>query len=459
MTEYRPFLVADRPASLRMIRGATLEAFEGPCGIMTHANVSENVKNFVREFPSSDGFYPHNTTSDRKQEYEDEGKYVDKTGTLTPLGEEIQEKTVCISDSGVFTKDGSDFSDYSKLFETYEEMEVDYGIMIDHLNDPIATIESAQDALGTYEKGDFDFNLIGVAQGTTVSEYLECYDDLRAMGFNHIAIGGLLESHGDRGGAFASVSDDEYMQEVLQAVRNEYPDDWLFALGCHHPSRREMFNKLDLYGSDYKGWIYKYNSLNERGTVAARSHRYRNIRSFIRNNILSDATIPVKQELSTCVESPDILVLIAPPASDISFTSKPGPIIEALSEKSCNVYRETTNQTRKRQIATALIWTPSTGLVPEDFRVGANGTTHRTISSEREEEEIRIDLQKFIQYRSFDEVLLVSGGNQLERFEDIVLEEVPSEIPFRVLSGNENDRAKQLQEKLATGLSELNQSA
>lgn len=449
---YRPFLVADRPASLRMIRGAGLEAFETPAGIMTHANVSSNVQDFVREFPASD-FYTHGTTSDRYEEYEDEGKYArdEDPIELTELGERIRDKTITISDSGVFTAGGSDFSDYTELYDKYRDMDVDYGIIIDELNDPDATIEAAEEAIAVYEDGDYTFDLIGVAQGTEVTEYLSCYDELREMGYEHIAIGGLLQAEGERSGAFASVSTEGYMESILRSVREAYPDDWLFALGCHHPHRKELFEDIGLFGADYKGWIYKYDSKNDRGPVEARNWRYRNIRSFIRNNILTDAWIPPREELSIPDVAPDTLVIFAPPPSIQSISPGEGTILERIEDPATEVVTEY-NETKGRvdRLCT-LVWTEDSGLVPGDYRPLPDGTSARTQSGEKQEEEIRVDLEKYHQYRSFENVLLVGDGNISNEIDSIFRgteNRVSDPISYHWIFGEAGARKRQLLESL-----------
>jgi len=282
---FRPFLVADRPASLRIIRGANPEQFEHGLGIMTHANVTETVADFVREFPSSAGFYDHDDDFER----DDESRYVTEDGGYTALGREIQENTVRVADSGIFTKEGSDFDSYEKLYEKYEEMSVEYGIILDAINDCDGTVEEAVTAMDTYKSGEYSFNLIGVAQGVSYEEYQRCYQELRDLGYDHIAIGGLLSKDGERTGAFAHVNNEEFTQAVLSQLREQYPEDWIFALGCHHPDRHHIFSELDLFGADYKGWIYKYKrTFGGKGivdTYRAREWRFENVRSFIRHNI------------------------------------------------------------------------------------------------------------------------------------------------------------------------------
>jgi len=160
-----------------------------------------------------------------------------------------------MSDSGVFTKNGCGLS-YSELFERYDNMGVDYGVMIDILKNSKGTVLSAAEALQEYERKKRHFTLVGVAQGNTMDEYLECYEYLCALGFQCIAIGGLLQKR--RGAKFVAVRDNAFLLNILDAIGGQFSPKWLFALGCFSPSRIDAFVKRDLWGSDYKGWIFNY---------------------------------------------------------------------------------------------------------------------------------------------------------------------------------------------------------
>src|SRR5439155_10033177 len=99
------------------------------------------------------------------------------------------------------------------------------------------------------------------AQGTTIEEYIKNYEDLKALGFTYVAIGGLLRKV-EKTARYAQVRDEDFMYEVLGKLRAKYPDDWLFVLGSFHPSRLEKLQKLHVWG-DYKGWIFQYKKRNE----------------------------------------------------------------------------------------------------------------------------------------------------------------------------------------------------
>jgi len=90
-----PFLVADRPKSLELLRYSGVHRQSSPIGLMGNANSSPN---FRKEFKKFSG-----------------------------------KNIVKIADSGVFTKDGGMSKNYSELFEKYKEMGTNYGIILDVL--------------------------------------------------------------------------------------------------------------------------------------------------------------------------------------------------------------------------------------------------------------------------------------------------------------------------------------
>lgn len=217
-----PFFVVDRPMSLNLLDYCDIYKREEFYGLMTHANTSRNFQKLFREIK--------------------------------------HDNIVKACDSGVFTKNGC-MMDYSDLFKIYEEMEVDYGIMIDFLNDKEKTIESAARAMKEYEKKDRCFNLVGVAQGNDIEEYLDCYAELKSLGFKDIAVGGLLKKT-ENSARYVKVKDENFLKDVIQAINNDFNPEWLFALGCYHPKRHRLFNDLGVFGADYKGWILNYKTPN-----------------------------------------------------------------------------------------------------------------------------------------------------------------------------------------------------
>ncbi|MCK5022307.1 MAG: hypothetical protein KAR54_03610 [Candidatus Pacebacteria bacterium] len=168
-------------------------------------------------------------------------------------------------------------------------MKVDYGIIIDYLKDKTRTMESAELALDAYNKKKWSFKLIGVAQGNSIKEYVECYKSLKDCGFEHIAVGGLLEKR-ENTARYVQIRDETFMYEVLKSIREIDLEGWLFVLGSYAPSRHYNFLNIGIQGSDYKGWIFQYKKRHEnaeKGHKGARRSRFSQVRNFIENNILS----------------------------------------------------------------------------------------------------------------------------------------------------------------------------
>lgn len=247
-----PFFVADRPMSLRLLKGLPLQAYPNArIGLMAHANTTPNFQKAFDNYPC------------------DNLQFCDAVGGPCECPDAIEEcstrhyileHTIKMCDSGIFTREGATLT-YNELFEAYTQMGVEYGIIIDVFQDLEATLRSAETALQSYARYADKFHLVGVAQGETVDDYLECYSRLRQMGFDHIAIGGLLRRR-ENTVRFPYVRDKEFMMQVLVELRELYPNDWLFALGCFHPSRLSRFQELGVR-ADYKGWIFQYEKRNE----------------------------------------------------------------------------------------------------------------------------------------------------------------------------------------------------
>jgi hypothetical protein len=260
-----PFFVADRPMSLRLLKSLPLQNYpDVRIGIMAHANTSLNFQHIFHEYPCDD--FDHCDAVGGPCQFRD-------NIAQCPVRQHILSYTIKMCDSGIFTREGATLT-YEHLFESYVRMGVEYGVMIDVFRDPQATLKSAKEALKAYEPYKEKFKLVGVAQGKTVEEYVQNYEELKALGFSYIAIGGLLRKV-ENTARYAQVRDEEIMYSVLGILREEYPQDWLFALGCFHPSRLDKFKKLNVWG-DYKGWIFQYkkrnDTLNKQFEVFASNH-------------------------------------------------------------------------------------------------------------------------------------------------------------------------------------------
>jgi hypothetical protein len=269
-----PFFVADRPVSLRIIKSSGLHKYDVKVGIMGHANTSKHFQELFRKYPCSDDDFCDIVKGKCSHDYD-----LQKCS----VGSLIRQRTTLACDSGVFTKNGCN-REYKDLFEIYRNMNADYGIIIDHLKDAYKTIKSASDALKEYKKNNYSFKLMGVAQGNTPEEYLECYDDLKKMGYKHIAIGGLLKKF-ENTARYAKVRDETFLYNVIKKIRDKYPDDWLFVLGCYHPKRHDKFNELNVFGGDYKGWIFNYEKKPLLSVEAAQKDRFLQIHKYIESRI------------------------------------------------------------------------------------------------------------------------------------------------------------------------------
>lgn len=236
-----PFFVADRPASLHILKGIMLRYPDIKVGIMTHAFTSNNFQQMFNSFPNNIGLL-----------YEDIS-FLSKENVLAC-------NLIKMADSGIFSKNGCTI-DYEELFVRYNRLGVNFGVMIDVFKNPKETIKSARKGLKIYTKNKdkYCFKLVAVAQGNTLEEYSYCYDELKSIGFGHIAIGGLLKKV-ENSARYVKVRDENSMYEVLTTIKKDFTPRWLFALGCYHPSRHKKFEEIGIWGSDYKGWIFNYRS-------------------------------------------------------------------------------------------------------------------------------------------------------------------------------------------------------
>ena len=248
-----PFFVVDRPMSLKLLEHCKISELPFKVGLMGHVNTSENFRKQFKHFKGNN--------------------------------------IIKMADSGVFSKDGSVF-DYEDLFEIYEKMGVEYGVMIDVLKNKNKTLKSARKAIKIYNKNTYKFNLVGVAQGKDEKEYLDCYIKLKKLGFEFIAIGGLLKKI-ENSSRYVKVRNEEFLDKVVSKIRNEFPKDWLFLLGCYHPKRFDRFVKFKIFGADYKGWIFNYTIPSEeerrsKSREELRRERFDQVKSYLYNQVFKN---------------------------------------------------------------------------------------------------------------------------------------------------------------------------
>ncbi|WP_258084318.1 hypothetical protein [Thermococcus thermotolerans] len=235
-----PFFVVDRPVSLEILKGIFFKFPQLRFGLMTHANVSPNFVQVFQDFP-----------------YSTKLKYSESIVDEKRLNEIIHAQIIKISDSGVFQKNGSNRS-YPDLFNRYIDLGVQFGIIKDVLHNMKSTLKSAKEGIEIYQELGFyeKFNLIGVAQGKTVEEYIRCYEKLLDMGYEYIAIGGLLRRNGNSN--YVQVRSEEFLKDVVGTIQKEFSPKWLFVLGVYSPKRHQLLENLGVWGADYKGWLFHY---------------------------------------------------------------------------------------------------------------------------------------------------------------------------------------------------------
>ncbi len=222
-----PFFVMDRPNALRLLLRASAKC-PMSLGIMTHARVSER---FALELAR-----------------------LRRVGGGWPTGNRY-----LIADSGAFARNSVPL-DEATLFDRYERMGVDFGVVNDVLRDHSRTLINSVKAMQVYIQKRRSFQLVGVAQGRSLVEYLDCYCQLLRLGFQYIAVGGLLQKK-PRSVRFTQVESGRYMGRVIAAIREAFHPDWLYILGAYHPRRHALFQAWQVWGSDYKGWLLRYPSV------------------------------------------------------------------------------------------------------------------------------------------------------------------------------------------------------
>jgi len=230
------FFVVDRPASLEILKGLFAMIPDQKFGLLTHAFVS---KNFIEKFRG----FPYKTPL----------KYFDKDLDEDELNKSIEDRIIKFVDSGIFNEKSIS---YKELFKRYEELSADYGVIIDFLNDKEQTLKSAEEAIKIYRQNNYNFKLVGVAQGKNEKDYIECYEALLKMGYEYIAIGGLLRRLGSSN--YLNLRSEKFLIEVINEIKKQFNPRWLFTLGVFHPKRKKLLEDLGIWGADYKGWLFQY---------------------------------------------------------------------------------------------------------------------------------------------------------------------------------------------------------
>lgn len=231
-----PFFVLDRPVSLEILKDFFANNLEHQFGILTHAFTSSRFKEKFRNFPF-DTPLRYSNLQDTEE-----------------LNEKISKNIIKFVDSGIFQSQRN--ISYKELFGIYEYLNADYGIIIDFLKDRKETIKSAKEAIKIYKEGNYSFKLVGVAQGYDLKDYLKCYEELKNLGYEYIAIGGLLKRNENSN--YIRLSCEMFLIELLENISKEFNPDWIFTLGIYSPKRHKLLEDYNVWGADYKGWLFEY---------------------------------------------------------------------------------------------------------------------------------------------------------------------------------------------------------
>jgi hypothetical protein len=146
-------------------------------------------------------------------------------------------------DNGIFS--GHKLST-KELFRVYEHLNVTHGIAPDVFGEADATLEQAKDAMDVWLANRWTFELVGVAQGSMATEYISSIEELEAMGYRSIAVGGLLRSVG-RGKHHIRHVDTRLIGHIMRRMNGNLPQrlHWLGAL---------RYNRDLIHSSDSIGW-------------------------------------------------------------------------------------------------------------------------------------------------------------------------------------------------------------
>lgn len=412
---FTPFFVADRQASLRILSGI-MPSNGKKFGLMTHSNTHRNFQEMFKKYPCVN---PETCAviGNKKCPYEQDVSKCE-------LGKKIKDNLVTICDSGVFTKEGCAFSSYEELFEIYENLGVDYGIIIDYLKDKKKTIKSAKEAIRIYNRRKWKFNLMGVAQGKTKEDYLECYLELKKMGYKYIGIGGMLKKK-ENSARYVHVRDESLLEGILSSIREIDQDGMIFALGCYSPKRQDIFIRYSVFGSDYKGWIFQYNVRSKkRGDKKAQTERFRQVREFINQNVLSKSQDWLNKNrllIVSCSKSKRNVEGLIP-----AINLYDGPVYRLLRKRVMDFTNENGLDIK--------ILSAKYGLI-DPFTLIHN--YDQIMTKERAEElkySVYKEFSKLLSQKKYDDILINLGANYMLAFEQS-LRIIPETISINILKG------------------------
>lgn len=95
-----------------------------------------------------------------------------------------------------------------------------------------------------------------------------------------VSIGGLLDKI-QKHVRMVRIKKEDVLRGILEKIRENYPKDDLFPLGAFSRSRIGMFKELNIWWSDYKGWIFRYDIEESH----AKGNRFEQTRKYIETQI------------------------------------------------------------------------------------------------------------------------------------------------------------------------------
>ena len=163
------------------------------------------------------------------------------------------------------------FYNTENISAIYDKLGFDYGVSIDHLavdyilvKDELTgkrkkrfltesekktrveiTISNARKFKALYEKSQFGFIPIGVAQGYDISSYIDSVDALINMGYKYVGIGALIQYKS------------EFIVKLLKEIKPFAKDAKLHLFGVLRPKCLKDFENLGVYSFDSASFLRK----------------------------------------------------------------------------------------------------------------------------------------------------------------------------------------------------------
>ncbi|TCP53887.1 tRNA-guanine family transglycosylase [Tumebacillus sp. BK434] len=125
----------------------------------------------------------------------------------------LPENTPIMGDCGAFSYIEQDAPPYTtqQVLDYYHELGYDYGVSVDHLivgpweRDEQArqhryrlTLDNAREFIQMHAAGNYNFTPVGIAQGWDPDSFANAVAELKVMGYQHFAIGGLAREKSEK---------------------------------------------------------------------------------------------------------------------------------------------------------------------------------------------------------------------------------------------------------------------